>query len=400
MADFDLCLSSTGVKNIVIDKIQENFEFVVGGEGYTCPRIISEVLSPRASLSHSVDSSIAEYVVETPDPNNEFQLFLSLGSGSTIRATQANLEVLLSLSREFRNSNLYISLLEHFDIHFICSQLGDSLSLDLFSEGLIGCISSNFYRLTQSEFEEIPVSVLFHILSHNLLKISSEDDLFSFISSRICSDPEYFDLLPFVRFEYLSPACVSGFLSAVQDSIDRHLWLLISRRLILHVGNPVDFPLKAAKSLDGIIAYLTGKHGGNVHDKGIVTFSSKSIGSDYSLGNLTDLRSDTGFCTKNEPGQWFCCDFHEMRVRPTHYTIRIVQIKSWVVEGSLDGETWTEMDRKTDSKDFVFALPTVSFAISNSAECRFIRLTQTDKRCDGKDWLYILAFEVFGTLIE
>jgi hypothetical protein len=33
----------------------------------------------------------------------------------------------------------------------------------------------------------------------------------------------------------------------------------------------VKFPLKKAKSLDGVVSYLSRKHAGNVHDKGIIT---------------------------------------------------------------------------------------------------------------------------------
>jgi hypothetical protein len=42
----------------------------------------------------------------------------------------------------------------------------------------------------------------------------------------------------------------------------------------------VEFPPKEARSLEGIISYLTRKHGGNVHDKGIVTLTSKSVNND------------------------------------------------------------------------------------------------------------------------
>jgi hypothetical protein len=90
-----------------------------------------------------------------------------------------------------------------------------------------------------------------------------------------------------------------------------------------------------------------------------------------------------------------------MRVRPTYYTIQAAWLKSWVVESSVDGEAWTEIDRKADNDDFkATAWVTASFAVSNSAECRFIRLTQTDKTHDRRDSLLILAFEFFGTLIE
>jgi hypothetical protein len=75
-----------------------------------------------------------------------------------------------------------------------------------------------------------------------------------------------------------------------------------------------------------------------------------------------------------------------------------------VVESSLDGEACAEIDRKTDNTDFDSSLfdppPVASFPVWNSAECRFIRLTQASKRHGGDDNLHIYAFEFFGTLIE
>jgi hypothetical protein len=100
-----------------------------------------------------------------------------------------------------------------------------------------------------------------------------------------------------------------------------------------------EFPLKQAKSLDGIISYLTRKHGGNVHDKGIVTITSKSVYSDdpgRAVRNVADLTSTAFFNSKHEPGQWVCWGFHEIRILPTHYTIKCYYLKSCVVESSQD----------------------------------------------------------------
>jgi hypothetical protein len=166
----------------------------------------------------------------------------------------------------------------------------------------------------------------------------------------------------------------------------------------------IAFPLQEAESLQGIICDLTRKHEGNVHDKGIVTIPSKSVYEDnpsHGVGHVADLTSNTFFTSKDEPGQWIHWDFHNLRVRPTHYTINSYSLKSWVVESSLDGEAWTEIDRKTDNEDFKGGFAVASFAVSNSAECRFIRLTQTGKRhFDGSNYLAIQAFEFFGTLLE
>jgi hypothetical protein len=64
-----------------------------------------------------------------------------------------------------------------------------------------------------------------------------------------------------------------------------------------------------------------------------------------------------------------------------------------VVESSLDGDAWTEIDRKTDNEDFKKARwRAASFAVSNSGECRFIRLTQTGKCHHENDELVIDAF--------
>jgi hypothetical protein len=89
-----------------------------------------------------------------------------------------------------------------------------------------------------------------------------------------------------------------------------------------------------------------------------------------------------------------------MRVYPTHYTIRTCDLKSWVVEGSLDGDNWTEIDRQTDNQDFKDGWNKVSFTVSKPVESRFIRLTLTDKTHHGRDSLYLAAVEFFGTLSE
>jgi hypothetical protein len=66
-----------------------------------------------------------------------------------------------------------------------------------------------------------------------------------------------------------------------------------------------------AKSLDGIISYLTKKHDGNVEEKRIVTITSKSVKVQvkvkdspwYSLANIADLTRHWCFKSEDEPSQ-------------------------------------------------------------------------------------------------
>jgi hypothetical protein len=118
------------------------------------------------------------------------------------------------------------------------------------------------------------------------------------------------------------------------------------------------------------------------------------------LRNVADLTSCLFFNSNDDPGKWICWDFHELRVHLSHYTINAPSLKSWVIESSLDGENWTEIDRRTDNTDLKANDYIVSFAMSKSTECRFIRLTQTGETHGGSDWLVIIAVEFFGVLVE
>jgi hypothetical protein len=159
--------------------------------------------------------------------------------------------------------------------------------------------------------------------------------------------------------------------------------------------------LAKPKSLDGIIANLTKKYGGNVHEKGAVSITSKSVAdSDRVARNVADFLSTPHFGSRTGVGQWICWDFRDRRVRLTHYTMRCWLLKSWVLEGSIDGENWTEVDRQTNNQDFKAGRNWVSYAVATPKVVRFIRLTQTDKNHWNYDSLDLQAVEFFGAILE
>jgi hypothetical protein len=144
---------------------------------------------------------------------------------------------------------------------------------------------------------------------------------------------------------------------------------------------------------EGRISYLTKRRGGCVREKGIVTIASKLTASGHPIAAADLLwRSDFGSIDEppRGPRQWVSWDSHEMRVRRTHYTMIPFSMKSWV-EGSLDKANWSEIDRRTNSQDFVDGWGTASFAVSASGECRFVRLVQTDKKHNGHEFFRTLS---------
>jgi hypothetical protein len=157
----------------------------------------------------------------------------------------------------------------------------------------------------------------------------------------------------------------------------------------------------------GIISYLSKKYAGNVHDRGVMTITSKRTTALFGNGSQAKRVADpiglVRFRSRDEPGQWICWDFREMRVCLAGYTFWSSGLESWVVEGSLDGENWTDLDRQSNwtgptRSEGGWNLP--SFPVVTSVAFRFLRLTQTDKSLHRDHVLSVEGVEFFGTLFE
>jgi hypothetical protein len=157
---------------------------------------------------------------------------------------------------------------------------------------------------------------------------------------------------------------------------------------------------------DGIISYLSNKHGGNVHTKPIVKITSKSTcGPKHEPQNVADLISAKFFKSKTKPGQWIRWKFRVTPVCLTGYRLSARFLQSWVLEGSQDKKHWTELDRQKGNQVFKSEKPqTASFTISNRSKCRFIRLTQIDKnhapKSEDRNRLILSSVEFIGEIFE
>jgi hypothetical protein len=173
--------------------------------------------------------------------------------------------------------------------------------------------------------------------------------------------------------------------------------------------------------LEGIIAHLTSRCGGNVHDCGVVNVTSSAEGRQrfpqYDGKSAADLKQDSLFISPNRPrtanipherNNWLCYDFKDRRIVPTHYSIRSeyngkvddCNLKSWLVEVSMDGQQWTEIDRRENNSELNGRDITRTFNVSRSAPGRLIRLVNIGRNHQGSDTLLISSWEIFGSLVE
>jgi hypothetical protein len=423
METLDVKLSGNGMANIPRSKMVNDFEFIVGGRHYACPWFIADFISPTVGRLHSFDPTVNEFYIDITDSENQFCDFLSLGFGSTLRACDGNFSFFRSVCRELNNQEVYESLIAHFEgpltLSNACERLIDYDFFGFSPQPIIEFVASHFFELVSSISFELPVRTFAEILSHPSLRILDEDSLYDIISSRFDCDSKYFDLVQYIRFEYLSPDRISKFILWVSTHFDRMnfgIWNSLSCRLkyqisansrnsrsvgsfhALHVNAP----------LEGIIASLTHRSGGNVHDLGVVNVSG-TVCSDtrrYAAKNAVDIGLKNYFFSKDEPNQWICYDFKNRRVRSTHYSIYPHAdnhyLGSWAIEGSLDNVSWVELDRRDGNTDMNADHPigTFSVSVTDDVDYQFIRLRQTGKNSRGNDCLVLYAFEIFGRLIE
>jgi hypothetical protein len=158
-------------------------------------------------------------------------------------------------------------------------------------------------------------------------------------------------------------------------------------------------PFDASDPLNGMIAYLVRKHGGNLHSKGIVTVTAANSRAPYNPENLMGSAPGPGFHSFATPDQWICWDFHEMRVRLTNYSIRVRAVMSpaeWTMEASRDGENWTEIDYNSDRE---VGFRVITSAVSNTEEWRFLKFMQLKNNWNGENDLVVDGFDFFGTLL-
>jgi hypothetical protein len=190
-----------------------------------------------------------------------------------------------------------------------------------------------------------------------------------------------------------------------------------------HGRRKIDIPYKkgvfgghaGAQCLNGIIAFLTRECRGNVHEHDVVhiTASPALYGAPQ---NVADLEIDSCYFSNFRgadqdippvANNWICYDFCGITVMPTHYTIRSLyygkrggtNLKSWFLDGSIDGQCWEIFDRKDNTSKLDGKGIVKTFKIPRRLECRFLRLINIGRNHAGTDALCLSSFEIFGSIL-
>ena len=437
----ELTLTCKGMSFVNLDRGDDDFEFVFCDEKVIrVHSVLAEFVSPKISRLRRFDPFYNDYVFKNDIPGmfEALELLIqSLQSGHAFLVEPSNIAGLVHISQELENSELLSSLLgmaqaESLSLEEAILLLPRGIDLwTVFSPGLGNLrdfIASHFYEIDKEILDNLDLETAQLLLLSPSLRIKDEDSLYDFVRSRSESDLRFASLFEFVYFESVSADRLEDFASFANENllenISSGIWTRICSRLILgtklkkgsHTATPPRIELgtkfecayEASKPLDGIIAHLTRECGGNVHDRGVVNVTANKVYDDnsyYHPKGVADLESDSIYFSDDGNVPWICYDFKGRRVIPKSYTLRSYDNapggfhpRSWDIEVSNDGISWTIVDRRS-TNELNNRYVTRNFEISHvpSDGFRFIRL-RISAVIGGSSNLKLVGFEIFGTI--
>ncbi|KAK8891019.1 hypothetical protein M9Y10_028222 [Tritrichomonas musculus] len=456
-----MLISSSGLKNVIINSGKENdFTFIYGDHEIRMNKFFAEFISPNVSrLRHSdptansirIDNIIKDlsyFNFQSYDDlftTDSISLLHQISSGHSIELNEDQSIKLRLISILLGNDELFAKINELFPLKINDSNIDQYLvnlpNLEYLSQistefsysDLIDFISSHFFSIDQSKLIKMPKSILFSIISNKKLRITSEDSLLDFITEIFKNDEndEQFNINQFyeaIEINGLSENKLFQFLNEIELSeISRELWGKIIQCINRNESSSIEklnktrysyesfiFDGNPENSFKGIIHYLTQEVGGNVSEKGTVDVtSSSSFGDGYSPKNSVDLEDKRHyFESQNKQNSWLKYDFKELKVHPTHYTIRTrhdngkggYHLKNWVIEGSNsdDDNDWKILDQRSQVTCLDAANLVHTFNIQNHLEShewfRYLRIRQIGTNIAGNNFLTLSALEYFGLL--
>jgi hypothetical protein len=146
-------------------------------------------------------------VIGISDPQGQFGDFVSLGCGSEIKLTSANRSFLLSIAGALENYEVYFLICGDFDdemsVSQFCMDLRDFEGIESESDRVIPFIDSPLFEIEREFLIRLPISTLEQILSHNSLRIDSENSLYDFVISILdsCSDSVFLEQIRFTELD-------------------------------------------------------------------------------------------------------------------------------------------------------------------------------------------------------
>ena len=425
-------LSSKGLLSATRMCADLDFTFNVGSNSYKVNRFFAGFISPIISQISLSDPFISSFDIDIDDSKHQFNKIIELQLGMPIVFN--DYEYLILLGNKLGNDEIIeygMNLKNQQDplsIDNVIDRLITKLRYKINTYDEINFIAKHFYEIEEKKLKSLDVDTLELILSNSLLRIDNEIYLFQFIDKLITEKGKKFKkLLNCVHFEFLTKKEMSKFLSLIEpEDISGPIWNSLCNRLLMDVTDnkneentkndsnqtqsnriretliktDLDHPMH------GVLWVLSQKCGGNVHEKGIVNITSSTTDYNQPYDVANEDWNDYWY-SKEESYPWLCVDFKDMSFKPTNYTLRTFNcgpgyshIKTWVLEGSNDGNNWTLLDSQTNCNLMNNKRATIVFNCNSDTSYHKLRIKMTGRNHHNGTYMCLSGIDFFGTLKE
>ena len=424
-----LCIP--GIERVSGSYFDRQFCFDVAGQKHFCSVAAAVVLSSRAAELLEKDPEARGIKIDFVDRYHMFDVIMHLLCGGSVDLSDPTLVLsdLLRLIDALGNDDLQKQVIEmnwsrmEIKADTVLSRIKQKQENDLDLTQELEFVAAHSkdvivgpWKSGVNAFEEMGLDASAIVLKKQTFDWCDPDA----VASAILARPSLFPLLEVYPFDKASPATMESFMDKVEPSmVTDGIWKALCARLVRPVGASQPAPAEpkmkereityTGSQYEGIISVLTRELGGNLHDLGAVTVTSKDLyGGGYLPKFVLDLK-DLSSCyeSADRPHPWFSLDFGERRVKVKHYWVRTYgngpgHLKSWSLEGSSDGENWQEIDRvhraRKMNRDNAVKQRDVDNVLDEPV--RFIRFSLTGKNHGGYWILNCSGLELFGTLYD
>ena len=433
-------LSCENVKNIPIDKYEQNFTFIVNGKRYQTSRVKADLLSPVVSGYHLIDESIEEMSIttkggkekETQTEIDYFSDFLKLTDFSTKSIDENHRKHYIEYFYELGNMKEYLRLqLEYLDDlspENVIDRLQFIYQMNVIKEEnenmqeIIKYASTHFEEMNKEEMKKLEPELLEEIIRNPSLRLNEEDSLIEFILELYKIDSKYSTLFEYVEFENVNVDSLQKFIDLFDiELLNSQIWKRICQRLISsETSNEttdrynvkyITREHEEGTEFNGLLRYLSDETGGNIHDNGTIEVTSNSIYSDsYHPKYLLDYQNtESNYYHSNSTSDGYICfDFKDRKIQLTSYTIKSYatspnncHLKNWNIEVSDDKEHWIKIDEHTNDPTLNNSRIVATFNIKDKTNFyQYVRLHQTGTNWYGDHYMIFYSLEMYGKLYE
>ncbi|OHS95422.1 hypothetical protein TRFO_10583 [Tritrichomonas foetus] len=298
----------------------------------------------------------------------------------------------------------------------------------IYFEDEINFISRHFYSIEVDKLEIMPAEIIFDIVSNKNLCLENETQLYLFIKRMISISSDYYSLLSFVDFTYLSNDDIYDFISSFNiEYLNSSIWSRIclysdhnhkyipknihdhNKRYNQNSSFYIPFTDLSKQYMNGVTSFLANYHHGNNYDTEIIGIEAST----HEGGDLYDLVSQaigSDFYRENEKNSWILFDFKNYRINLEYYSIRSYKAekyghhpRNWVMEASNDKKAWKTIDERANDTSLNGSSLLSSFEIKDNANnncSRYLRIHLTGKNWNDQFYLDISSIEFYGTLLS